>query len=84
MSGDACGGLKPEKLNASLCFPLPLKADVQRTGWEVNGTVQSWSLNRYLPPDLDDLIIGQAEEVADMHGIALHDGEEPLLPGRQA
>jgi len=40
--------------------------------------------DRNLPPDLDHLIAGQAEEVADMDGVALHHGEEPLLPGRQA
>src|SRR5216684_3392802 len=33
----------------------------------VNGTVQSWSVNRNLPPDLNDLIVGQAEEVADVN-----------------
>src|ERR1700730_14564204 len=42
------------------------------------------TLDRNLPPDLNDLIVGQAEEVADMDGVALHDGEDPLLPGRQA
>src|SRR3982074_1657066 len=50
----------------------------------VNGTVQSWSLNRNLPPDLNDVIVGQAEEVADVNSVALHHGEEPLLPGGQA
>src|SRR6201981_3981122 len=39
--------------------------------------------NRNLAPDLDHLIVGKAEEVADMGGIALHDCEESLLPGRQ-
>src|ERR1700732_4122829 len=38
-------------------------------------------LDRDLPPDLDDLVGGKTEEVADMDGVALHDGEEPLLPG---
>ena len=40
--------------------------------------------NRNLSPDLDNLIAGKTEEVADMDGVALHHGEEPLLPGRQA
>ena len=40
-------------------------------------------LDRNLPPDLYDLIVGKIEEVADMSGVALHYGEEPLLPGRQ-
>src|SRR6202163_1136057 len=50
----------------------------------VNGTVQSWSLNRSLSPDLNNLIVGQVEEVADMNSVALHHREEPLLPGGQA
>src|ERR1700676_960202 len=40
--------------------------------------------DRNLPSDLDDLIGGQAEEVADMGGVALHDSEDSLLPGWQA
>src|ERR1700738_2429931 len=38
---------------------------------------QGRALDRNLPPDLDDLIVGQAEEVADMNGVALHHGEDP-------
>src|ERR1700687_491383 len=49
-----------------------------------DGDLYSCRLDRDLPPDLDDLIVGQAEEVADVDGVALHNGEEPLLPGRQA
>ena len=40
-------------------------------------------LDRNLPPDLNDLIGWQAEEVTDMNGVALHHGKQPLLPGRQ-
>src|SRR5260370_40827990 len=29
-------------------------------------------------------MVGKAEEVADMDGVALHHSEQPLLPGRQA
>src|SRR5450759_2722196 len=47
----------------------------------VSGTVQSWCLNRNLPPDLNDLIARETEEVADVYSVALHDSEEPLLPG---
>src|SRR5882724_746945 len=42
------------------------------------------SSDRNLPPDLDDLIAGQAEEIAHVLGIAFHDGKEPLLPAGQA
>src|SRR6185312_1741952 len=42
------------------------------------------SLDRDLPPDLDDLIVGKAEEVADMDGVALHHGKQPFLASRQA
>src|ERR1700688_366167 len=41
-------------------------------------------LDRDLPPDLDDLIGGKAEEVADVSGVALHDGVDPLLPDGHA
>jgi hypothetical protein len=41
----------------------------------VSATVQSWSLDRNLPPDLNDLIGWQAEKVADMGCVALHDSE---------
>src|ERR1700679_3226711 len=41
-------------------------------------------LDRNLASNLDDLIGRQAEEVADMDGVALHHGEQPLLPLRQA
>src|SRR5215472_7265691 len=41
-------------------------------------------LDGHLAADLHDLVGGQAEEVADMDGVALHDREYPLLPGRQA
>src|SRR6185312_9126701 len=40
--------------------------------------------DRDLTADLDDLIDGQAEEVADMDGVAFHHGEDALLPGRKA
>jgi len=36
-----------------------------------------------LSPNLDDLICGEAEEVADMDRIALHDREERFLPAGQ-
>jgi hypothetical protein len=41
-------------------------------------------LDRNLPPNLNDLITGKAKEIADMDSVALHDGEELLLPGWQA
>jgi hypothetical protein len=47
----------------------------------VDGTDWSWCLNRNLPPDLNDLIAGEAKEVANMDGVALHHSEEPFLPG---
>src|SRR5262249_51916575 len=40
--------------------------------------------DRNLPPDLDDLVGRQAEEIADMDGVALHHGKDPLLPRWQA
>src|ERR1700733_9398373 len=42
------------------------------------------ALNRNLPPDLDDLVAGETEEVADMDRVAFHDREESLLPDRHA
>ena len=36
------------------------------------------------PPNLDDLIAGEAEEVADMDRVALHDREESFLPSGKA
>src|SRR5207253_5496404 len=50
----------------------------------IKGRVKSGLLDRNLPPDFDDLIVGKAEEIADMGGIALHRDKKPLLPGRQA
>jgi hypothetical protein len=50
----------------------------------VIGTVQLPGLNRNLPPDLNDLIAGETEELANMCSIALDASEEPLLPGGQA
>src|SRR3984893_16407309 len=41
---------------------------------------ESLESNRDLPADLDHLVVRQAEEVADMDRVALHHGEEPLLP----
>ena len=35
---------------------------------------------RDLPPDFDDALVRQAQEVADMDGVALHDSKEPFLP----
>jgi hypothetical protein len=39
-------------------------------------------LNRNLASNLNDLIVRQAEEIADMSCVALHHGEKGLLPGR--
>ncbi|GAC1336493.1 MAG: hypothetical protein NVSMB20_12570 [Bradyrhizobium sp.] len=44
----------------------------------------SSDLDRNLPPDLDHLIAGQAEEIADVNRVALHHGEDALLPGGKA
>src|ERR1700747_562324 len=51
-------------------LPPPAKAECARAA----------QLDRDLPSDLDDLIGGQAEEIADMDRVALHHGEERLLP----
>lgn len=61
-------------------------AGLRRSGCEflVQSRRTGYRSDRNLPPDLDDLIVRQAEEVADVDGVALHDGEEPLLPCRQA
>jgi len=42
--------------------------------------LESICLNRNLPSNFNDLIVWQAEEVADMDGVALHDSKEPFLP----
>jgi hypothetical protein len=33
-----------------------------------------------LPADFDDAVARKSEEIADVHGVSLHRGEESLLP----
>src|SRR5437763_15213903 len=68
--------------NAQLSFAFRPQAELVFMLQSLN--VKSELLDRNLPTDFDDLIVGKTEEIADLGGIAFHRHQKPLLPARQA
>ena len=56
------------------------------TGTEIDAALQRALLlsDRNLPADFDDVVARKPEEIADVHGVSLHRGEESLLPSGYA
>jgi hypothetical protein len=65
---------------------IGLAASTSSTGNEIDAALQRALLrsDRNLSADFDDVVARKPEEIADVHGVSLHRGEESLLPSGYA